>query len=321
VKRSVAILGTRYPDFSVEETILSPLDVDIVGADGASGEEIIATAGTAAVILAGSRPRFTAAVLERLSCRAIVRYGVGVDSVDVPAATRLGIAVARVPDYGTEAVAVHTVALALAALRKIPPADRHLKTGEWGFAELRPLHLPSVLTAGVVGFGRIGRAVGTMLEAVGFTIVAHDPLVQESDTPVVSLDELLERSDLVTLHAPSATDGAPLIDRSALARLRPGSVLVNTARGSLIDLDALVEGLRVNRPAVAALDVFPEEPPDLDIFEAVSDQVVLTPHMAWYTEESQLDLRQKAAQEAARALQGDELLHPVETPAIQGGST
>ncbi len=317
MSRRVAILGTRYPDFSVEEAVLAPLDVEIVSGEGGSAAEIIDTAGGAEVILAGSRPRFTAPVLERLSCRAIIRYGVGIDSVDVAAADRLGIAVARVPDYGTEAVAVHTVALALAALRKIPAADRLVKAGRWGMADLRPLHLPG--TAGVVGLGRIGRAVADMLAAVGFTVVAHDPFVEESEVPLLALEELLAASELVTLHAPGDPDRPPLLDRAALGRLRTGSVLVNTARGSLIDLEALVDGLRRHRPAVAALDVFPQEPPDLGRFAGVSDQVILTPHLAWYTEESQLELRRKAAQEADRFLRGEPLLHPVGTQT--GGGT
>jgi D-3-phosphoglycerate dehydrogenase len=307
----VAILGTRYPDFTVEEEILSPLGAEIVAGHGDSDEEIVETAGDATVILAGSRPRFTAAVLGRLSCRAIVRYGVGVDSVDLAAARRHGIAVARIPDYGTEAVAVHTVALALAALRRIPSADRSLKSGAWGFDDLRPLHLPSVLTAGLVGYGRIGRAVGRMLRAIGFDLLVHDPLIAADEIGLVSLDELLAGSDLVTLHAPGGEDDSPLIDRTAISRLRPGSVLVNTARGSLVDFDALIVGIGEGRPAVAALDVFPDEPPDLDRLRSVSDRIILTPHMAWYTEESQLDLRRKAAGEAARALRGEALLNAI----------
>lgn len=312
----VAILGTRYPDFSIEEHILGPLGVEIVAADGADETQIVDVAGTASVILAGSRPRFTANVLNRLSCRGIVRYGVGVDSVDVGAAKRLGIAVASVPDYGTEAVATHTAALILAALRKVPSADRHLKSGEWGFAHLRPLHLPSELTAGVVGVGRIGQAVVGILKALGFGVVAFDPLASGQDVEMTaSLEALLAVSDVVTLHAPGSADGTPLLDRRAIRQLRPGSIVVNTARGTLVDLEALIEGLQVGRPTVAALDVFPNEPPQVDRFAQVADNVILTPHMAWYTEESQLDLRRKAAEEAARLLRGEDLRHPV-----QGGN-
>lgn len=314
----VAILGTRYPDLSVEQTILGGLDVEIVTGDGADDAQIVEVAGTAAVILAGSRPRFAAQVLERLSCRAIVRYGVGVDSVDVAAASRLGILVASVPDYGTEAVAVHTVALILAAIRKLPQADHHAKSGRWGFADLRPLHLPSELTVGVVGFGRIGQAVARMLRSIGFDLIVHDPLASAGNIRTAgSLEELLEVSDVITLHTPGAPDGTPLLDRKALLLLRPGSIVVNTARGSLVDLPALVEGLQAGRPATACLDVFPAEPPDLSQFSSVMDSVILTPHVAWYTEESQLDLRRKGAEEAARVLRGEELRNPV----LQGGTT
>lgn len=315
----VAILGTRYPDLSVEQTILEGLDVEIVAGDGADDAQIVEVAGNAAVILAGSRPRFSAQVLERLSCRAVVRYGVGVDSVDVVAASRLGILVASVPDYGTEAVAVHTVALILAAIRKLPQADHNAKSGRWGFADLRPLHLPSELTVGVVGFGRIGQAVARMLRGIGFDLIVHDPLTSAGDIRTAgSLEELLEASDVITLHTPGAPDGTPLLDRNALQVLRPGSIVVNTARGSLVDLTALVESLQAGRPAAACLDVFPEEPPDLSQFSPVMDRVILTPHVAWYTEESQLDLRRKGAEEAARVLRGEELRNPV---LHQGGTT
>jgi D-3-phosphoglycerate dehydrogenase len=309
--RRVAILGTRYSDLSVEEEILAPLDVVIASGPGADEAAIIEIAADAEVILAGSGPRFTAAVLENLSCRALVRYGVGVDSIDLVAADRLGIAVASVPDYGTEAVATHTLALALAALRQIPRADREVQAGKWTFADLRPLHLPSALTAGVVGYGRIGSAVGHRLQAVGFEVLAHDPLVEAAAVPLVPLNELLAGSDLVTLHAPGRPDGAPLIDRAALALMRPGSILVNTARGSLVDMDALVEGMQDDRPRYACLDVFPVEPPPPAGWQAVSDRLIRTPHMAWYTEESQLELREKAAREAGRALRGEPLLNPV----------
>jgi D-3-phosphoglycerate dehydrogenase len=311
MSRLVAVLGTRYPDFSVEEDVLGSLDVEIVSGPGSDETNILAIADGAEVILAGSPPRFTSRVLEALSCRAVVRYGVGVDSIDLAAAARQGIAVAIVPDYGTEAVAAHTVALAMAGLRRIPTADRALKSGGWGFGSLRPLHLPSALTAGVIGYGRIGTTVARMLRGLGFRLLVHDPYAPAGDEPQVGLDELLAGSDLVTLHAPGAPDGRPLLDRATLTRMRPGSMIVNTARGSLIDLPALIEGLREGRPALAALDVFPEEPFDPVSLRAVFDQVILTPHMAWYTEESQLDLRRKAAGEAARILRGEPPLHPV----------
>ncbi|MGH3342769.1 MAG: C-terminal binding protein [Carbonactinosporaceae bacterium] len=309
----VAVLGTRYQDLAIEEAVLRPLGVRLVTGAGQDAEAVVAAAAGADVILAGSGPRFDAAVLTRLSCRGIVRYGVGTDSIDLGAAARAGIWVARVADYGTEAVAVHALTLALAAIRRLPEADAVLRRGGWGFAALRPLHLPSAMTAGVVGFGRIGRRTAGLFAGLGFRTLAYDPYVpvapgDSAGAPVVpaSLPELLGACDVVSLHAPGGSGDAPLLDAAALDAMRPGAALVNTARGSLIDMAALVAGLRRNRPRIAALDVFPAEPVEIADFPPdVADRLILTPHMAWYTEESEADLRTKAAQEAARLLRGE----------------
>lgn len=317
------ILGTRYQDFALEEEALGPLGVRLVAGDGASAADILAVAEGADVVLASSQPVFTADVIKglaRLGVRGIVRYGVGTDSVDLSAARRHGLAVARVSDYGTEAVAVHAVAMALAQLRRLAEADRTVRTGKWGMADLRPLSQPSGLTAGIVGFGRIGRQAAAYLRGFGMTICAYDEYVDvapDSGADPVTLDQLLERSDVVTLHAPGSADGRALLGADELARMRPGSVLVNTARGSLIDVQALAAGLAAGRPARAALDVFPTEPPDLSSLDPVLDHVLLSPHMAWYTEESEVDLRRKAADEAARMLRGE----PLRDPVVETGGT
>ena len=305
--KTVAILGTRYPDFSLEETVFASLDVRIVSGPGASSDEIVATAGDAEVIVAGSGPRFDAATLARLRCTGIVRSGVGVETVDLDAARRAGIWVARVADYGTEAVALHAVALALAGVRRLVEADRATRGGGWGIAELRPLRAPSAQTAGVVGYGRIGRAVAGHLRALGFRVLAHDPLVEIGDEveSVAELPDLLCRCDVVSLHVPGLPDGSPALGAAELALLPEGAVLVNTARGTLVDTPALVEGLRAGRPRVAALDVFEGEPLDPSVFAEVAGRVIMTPHMAWYTEESERDLRVKAAEEAGRLLRGE----------------
>jgi D-3-phosphoglycerate dehydrogenase len=313
----VAILGTRYQNFMIEEQILDPLGVTLVAGDGAGPGEIVATAAQADVILAGSRPRFTADVIGRLRVKGIVRYGVGTDTIDLDAARQAGIAVARVSDYGTEAVAFHAVSLAVAQLRRIVEADRVVRSGEWGVASLRPLHLPSTLTAGIIGYGRIGRQAATYFRGLGLGVCAFDAYVtipDGDDVERVSLEQLLERSDVVSLHAPGSPDGRPLLGAPHLRTMKPGSVLVNTARGSLVDVPALVEGLAANRPGRAALDVYPQEPPDLAQFEGVAEQVVFTPHMAWYTEQSEVDLREKAAHEAVRLLRGEPLRDPVVEP-------
>ena len=321
----VAILGTRYEDLAIEEQVLEPLGVAFVVDDGAGPAEIVAAAGRADVILAGSRPRFTADVISRLRAKGIVRYGIGTEAIDLDAARQAGIAVARVSDYGTEAVAFHAVSLAVTQLRRIVDADRSVRAGEWGVAAVRPLHLPSTLTAGIIGYGRIGRQVARCLAGLGFAVCAFDQYVTVPDgdrVASVSLEDLLERSDVVSLHVPGRPDGRPLLDASRLAAMKPGSVLVNTARGSLVDVPALVAGLAAGRPGRAALDVYPQEPPDLTAFADVADRVLLTPHMAWYTEESEVDLRRKAAQEVVRLLRDEPLRDPVvETDAGGRGDT
>jgi D-3-phosphoglycerate dehydrogenase len=308
------VLGTRYADLGIEEEILGPLDADLVLGDGGSPAEILAVASDAEVVLCGSRPKFDAEVLAGLSCRGIVRYGIGVDTIDLQAAAERGIAVARVSDYGTEAVAFSAVSMAMALFRRLPEADASLRGGAWGVAGLRPMHLPSASVAGVVGYGRIGRQAAGYLRGLGFTVVAHDEYVEvpeDDGVASVSLDELLERSDVVTLHAPGDPSGRPLLDADRLGRMKPGSVLVNTARGSLVDLPALLDGLAAGRPRFAALDVFPTEPVDPAVFGTVADRVLLTPHVAWYTDESEADMRRKAAAEAARLLRGEPLREPV----------
>ena len=317
----VAIIGTRFPDFDLEREMLG--DVELTYGPGRNRAEILAAATGADVILAGAAPVFDAATLEMLGCRAIVRLGVGVDGVDLDTARSLGMWVANVPDYGTDAVALHTVTLVLACLRRLTQADRQMRDGSWGVASLRPLHLPASLTVGVVGFGRIGRRVALMLKGVGFErFLVADPVIEpgdlkgalgDLDAHLVELPDLLGSADVVTLHAPPEAHGY-LLGRDELRLMREGSVLVNSARGSLVDTVALVTALAEGRPAMAALDVFEREPPDVAVFEGVSDRVILTPHMSWYTEESELALRRQGAAEARRILQSQPPLNPVVTP-------
>lgn len=312
----VAIIGARWSDIELEAEILGVSAAEITTDPGGSSEAIVAAAGRADVILAGPRPQFDAVTLGQLKCRGIVRYGVGYDNVDVSAAARNSIAVAYVPDYGTEAVALHAVTLAMAALRRIPQLDSMVKRGVWDISRVRPLHLPGSLTVGVVGFGRIGRSAAGYFANLGFgTVLACDEYVaiEEPGIEATSMEGLLERSDVVSLHAPGSGEGS-LIGPNEIRSMRDGSVIVNTARGSLIDTAALVAGLAAGRPAVAALDVFDPEPVDLAAFAEVLDQVIMTPHIAWYTEESEQALRTKTAQEARRFLDGDAPLHAVPIP-------
>lgn len=310
-KYVVAIVGTRYTDFDIERRVLDPLEVEIRGGPGRTADEIADLAGDADVVLAGSSPQFDAPTIERLRCRGIIRYGVGTETVDADAAAARGMWVARVADYGTEVVAIHAVTLAMAALRNIVPLNERVRGGGWGFNDLRPMHVPSTLTAGVVGFGRIGRRAAELFGAFGFRLLAHDAYVtpEREGVTAVSLEELLAGSDVVSLHVPGDPGGQPLLDAARLELMRPRSILVNTARGTLVDDDALVEALRRGAPAMAALDVFTTEPTDAFAaggrFGEVADRLLVTPHTAWYTEESEAELRRQTAEAAAAILRGE----------------
>lgn len=311
---TVAILGTRYPDLAIEEEVLAGVSIGV--SDGATIDDIQSVAGDAEVIMVGNTPAITAEVIAVLSnCRAIIRSGIGVDSVDLDAARAAGMWVVNIPDYGTEAVAQHTIAMALAVNRRLGRADRIVKSGDWGFLDLRPLHLPSVAVAGVVGLGRIGRRVAELLGAVGFgRVVGHDPYTDAPGVENLSIEDLLSISDVVCLHAPGPSDGRPLLGAPEFALMKPGSVIVNTSRGSLIDSSALVEALATGKIRAAAMDVFSPEPPSIEIYRDVEDRLLLSPHMAWYTEESQADLRRKSAQEATRILAGESPINIVVDP-------
>jgi D-3-phosphoglycerate dehydrogenase len=314
---TVAILGAPFADFLVEETVLRPRGVRIVSGDGTTTSDVVAQSHGASVVLAGSGPRFDAWVIARLSCIGIVRYGVGVETIDLDAAARAGKWVAHVPDYGTDAVATHSVSLILAAIRRLHIADKKVKSGDWGIGDLRPLQAPNSVTVGIVGAGRIGARVAELLTPFGFELVAHDAYVdigaRMPGVKSATLDELLEMSDVVTLHAFGSPDGTPLLGADRLNRLKRGAILVNTARGSLIDQTALVDRLRSGAIALAALDVFETEPPGAALSE-VADRTILTPHMAWYTEQSEFDLRTKAAHEALRLLDGLPPLNAAASP-------
>jgi D-3-phosphoglycerate dehydrogenase / 2-oxoglutarate reductase len=224
-----------------------------------------------------------AELIERLpALRVIGTASVGFDHVDVEAAGAHGVAVVSVPDYCTQEVADHTLALLYALLRGVVELDRRVARGEWSSRAAGPLRTISGLRVGIVGLGRIGGAVATRLLALGVEVWAHDvvPVAREGVT-FVELDELLAVCDAVTLHVPLTRETCALIGRAQLAAMRRGALLVNTARGAVVDVGAVLEALRVGRLGGAALDVLPQEPPPTP---PLAPNLILTPHAAWYSE-------------------------------------
>ena len=263
--RKVAILGTRYGNLDIERRALAPLGVTLVAGEGRKEKEIVALCHTAQIILCGSAPKITAAIIQRLpDLAAIVRYGIGVDSIDLVEATRRKIFVANVPDYCVEEVATHAMTLMLAWTRKLPRAMRSVAKGEWTLECLRPLQSARDLVVGLMGFGRIAQQVARMARAVGFRVVAHDPyvdgnLIRERRVEPVSFIGLIKQADFISLHLPLDVKTRHCINAGVLRRMKRTAYLINTARGELVDEQALYRALEQRQIAGAALDVMENE--------------------------------------------------------------
>lgn len=239
--------------------------------------------------------------------RAIVRVGVGVDNVDIRAAAAAGIAVGRVPDYCVDEVADHTLALLLAVERRLVALAGAAAAGRWDFRAGGPVRRLRGRTLGLVGFGRIGRAVEARARALGLRVAVHDPWAEDlGDTErVEALDDLLGRADVLSLHMPLTEETRGLVGARELSLLPEGAVVLNTARGGLVDEQALADALRSGRLRGAGLDVLAEEPPAPGHPLLGMPNVVLTPHAAFYSEEAVLELRRRSVETALALLAGE----------------
>jgi D-3-phosphoglycerate dehydrogenase len=316
----VVITDCDHDNVDPERAVLGGHDVELRVLACRTPEEVAAKAGDADVLINQYVP-ITGEVLDALPrCRLVVRYGVGVDNVDVTAAAERAVWVANVPDYGRDEVADHTLALALSLLRGVAVLDRSVRDGDWDLAAARPLRRLSTLTWGVVGCGAIGTAVAKRAAGLGMRALGYDLPQVPSGPPIerVGLEELLEAADLVSLHAALTPTSHHLIGAAALARMRPTAFLVNTARGGLVAQRDLLTALDTGKLAGAGLDVLEGEPPDdLGWRVARHPRVVATPHAAWYSEEAFHTLKTEAAREALRVLQGQSPRSPVNSPAAR----
>jgi D-3-phosphoglycerate dehydrogenase / 2-oxoglutarate reductase len=310
VRKKVAVLGARYGDLAVEQRMLRPLGVDLSESRGATEDEIVAASAGAQVILCGGAPKISAAVIRRLpELKAVVRYGIGVDTVDLAECSRRRIYVANVPDYCIEEVATHALAFILSWARKISIARGNTRAGHWDVASIKPLQSPRDLVLGILGFGRIAQSLCRMARGIGFQVLASDPYVAKSrilkkGARPVSLNALVRQSDFISLHLPLSAKTRHIINAAQLKKMKPTAYLVNTARGELIHEQALQAALNRGQLAGAALDVMEKEPPSPDHPLRTMKNLILTPHCAWYTERSQNELRQKACREVIRVLRG-----------------
>lgn len=305
-----------FPDVATEQALIEAAGGTLAVAQCRTPEDVIAATADADALIVQWAP-ITAEVIAALDrCRVIVRLGIGVDNVDLAAARERGIPVCNVPDYCLDEVADHTLALALSLARQLPHIDRRVRAGTWRITPDAPMPAFRAMTFATVGLGRIARAVLERARAFGFRLAAHDPLVsddtfRQAGIDRLDLDALFAEADIVSLHCPLTAETRNLVDAERLRHMKPTAILVNTARGGLIDTVALAEALEAGTVAGTGLDVFEAEPLPDDHPLRTCPNALLTSHVSWYSEQSVPMLQRKGAEEVVRALRGEPLLHPV----------
>src|SRR5262245_26533457 len=330
MQQTVVIADFDYGDVDIERAIIEDAGLRLVVAQCKTEDDVIAAARDTDAIIAQYATIGARAIDAFTRCRVIARYGTGVDIVDVDAATRRGILVTNVPnDWCENEVADHAMALLLAAARKINIYDRATRAGTWRWQSGEPLHRMQGRTLGLLSFGAIAQAIAARATAFGMRVTAHDPymapdvITAHGATPI-SFDELIEQSDYLVIQAPLTTETHHLIGEAELRRMKPTMILVNTARGPIVEDAALHRALSEGWIAGAGLDDIEEEPakqrdwkPENPLFGL--DNAIITPHAAYYSEEAIRTVRDFAAREVVRVLTGQPPLSPVNAAELEMG--
>ncbi|MBN2552954.1 MAG: C-terminal binding protein [Spirochaetales bacterium] len=317
----VVVTDDRYGSYEEENAVLKEIGVTVEVHDQMDEEQTVRVLQQADGILVNLHP-LPAAVIEKLEkCRVISRYGVGYDNVSVDTATSKGIWVARVPDYCLEDVSDQAMALLLGCVRKVAFKDRKIREGGWNLHKVQPSYRIAGKTLGLIGYGAIARTLHRKFS--GFApgrVLAFDPYldskkIAENGAESVNLRRLLEEADYVSVHAPLNEETRGLIGSRELALMKTTAILVNTSRGPILDERAVAEALAEGKIAAAGLDVFQTEPlpPDSPLLKL--DNVILSDHAGWYSEESVAELKTKAAQNVLAVLKGGKPVSPVNQPA------
>ncbi|HBH51827.1 MAG TPA: C-terminal binding protein [Planctomycetaceae bacterium] len=303
----VLVTDRAWPDLAIEREILEPLGVDLHDAPGITEAILSESAAEADAIICNWAPVTARVVESAVRCRVICRSGIGLDNIAIPTASQRGIPVTNVPDYCVGEVADHTLALLLACARRVGFFHLRTKQGEYRLQAAPPPERLAGKTLGLVGLGRIGAAVAQRARAFGMTILGHTSSRRDHGVgcPVVPLPELLQQSDYVSLHLPATAATRHLFSQTQFEQMRSHAWLLNTSRGALVDEAALWQALQQNRLAGAALDVFDPEPPDLSQPLFRDERVVVTPHAAFVSPESLVELRTRVARQVAAVLRGE----------------
>jgi len=311
-KYKAVVVNTGYETYDLEREILKPADaqVVVVTEDSMTEDDVINAARDADAIFVREAP-ITARVLKSFErCKIVARYGVGLDNIDLETARQLKIYVSNVPEYGTEDVSDHAVALLMGCVRSLLVRDQNLRNGNFEFDICDEIFRTTDKTLGLLGYGKIGQAFHRKWQ--GFLpnkVLVYDPYVDTefinaNGAEKVELDKLLHESDFISIHAPLTPETKHIINTAALKKMKNTAILVNTARGALIDTYALAKALQEGEILRAGLDVFEKEPIPGDHPLVSMSSVILTSHVAWYSRESTEDLQGGAAKEILRVLSG-----------------
>jgi len=305
-ERKVLITDAPWGDVAIESAILKPLGVKVIAAPNGK-ESTLAELASDVDAIATCWAKVTATVIGAATrCRHVARMGIGLDNIDVASATSRGIIVTNVPDYCVEEVADHAMALLLASARNVGFFHHRIKKGEYDLKAGAPMHRLSGRTLGLIGFGKTARAVFQRAKAFGLNVIASSASGNHYGTGcrMVSLDELFAASDLISIHAPLTAETRQIVNRRSLAGCRRGVFIVNTSRGGLVDQSALQESIESGHVAGAGLDVFDPEPPDVNGPLFQNERVIATPHAAFVSEESLVELRERVARQIGDVLEG-----------------
>jgi D-3-phosphoglycerate dehydrogenase len=322
-KIKVAVTDTVFPDWKPAEEALSALDVELIRAKSPEQDAILAVASDADAVFV-TYAQITADVIAGLNnCRVIGRFGIGTDNIAIDAATDAGIIVTYAPVYCLDEVSDHAMALLLSLARKIPFSTSMVSGGRWEMPAVVPIRRFKGRTLGLIGIGNIAQAIIGKAQAFGIKTIAADPYVPDEvfakmNTEKVELDELYARSDYVSVHAPLTPETENMFSTDAFSKMKFDALLINTSRGPLVDIDALVVALEAGEIGGAALDVLPQEPPAAGHPILGRDDVILTPHTGFYSEDALLDLQTTVATDVATVLDGGKPKYPVNPQVLEG---
>ena len=314
-KFKVLITDPYHQNFHIEKEILAEINAEVIIGHCKTEEDVIRLGSEMDGLLVSYVP-IGKKVIENLhKCKVIVKYSVGLDNIDLEAATQKKIYVANIPRYCVEEVSTHTLALLLNLVRKISEYDQSVKRGSWDPLVGNPIFRIENKIFGIIGFGNIGKRVAEKIRPFKLSMIVYDPfvnskLISEYSAKKVELETLLRQSDYISLHCPLNKHTKHLIDFKEIEMMKKGVFIINTSRGEIINQKALYKALKNGKIARAALDVLEKDPPPLnDIMN--NDNIIYTPHVAWNSVEAEAELRKSAAQEVKRVLEGRKPLNLV----------